>query len=317
MTDSIATIKINAIATILGLNLIISSELAAKTFTLPSNGSNVIGQVMSLSPNQLQPNDNFLTISKRYGVGFHELEEANPGASAWSPNYGDILIPHRYVLPKIREGIVINLAELRLYYFPQNSDKVITFPVGIGKKDWATPIVTTSVVAKLVNPTWTVPSSVKKEYENRGEEIPNRIPPGPDNPLGKYAFRLGAAGYLIHGTNTDVGVGLRVSHGCIRLFNKDIKELYNIVPNGTKVTIINEPYKIGHDGDKIYLEAHKPLAEDGDNFDYEKSLIQSRLYNLNVGYSIDWNAAEYVAEELRGIPAPIGNVRHINSYLNR
>lgn len=308
--------KFKALATILGVNLLINPHLFAKTFTLPSNGSDIVGEVRSLSPNDLKPNDNFLTISKRYGIGFHELEEANPGANAWSPNYGDLIIPHKYVLPKVRKGIVINLAELRLYYFPAGSNTVITFPVGIGKKNWATPVLKTSVAAKLLNPTWTVPSSVKKEYAERGEKIADRFPPGPNNPLGKHALRLSAAGYLIHGTNDeDIGVGLRISHGCIRLFNEDVKTLFDTVPTGTEVTIINEPYKIGHDGDKVYLEAHKPLAEDGHNYDYNEGLIKDRLHRLNIGYNIDWNATESVAYELRGIPAPIGNVRHTQSYL--
>jgi L,D-transpeptidase ErfK/SrfK len=308
--------KFKALATILGINLLINTELSAKTFILPTDGSDVVGEIQTVSPNELKYNDNFLTISKKYGVGFHELEEANPGANPWSSNYGDIVIPHKYVLPKTRKGIVINLAELRLYYFPSGSNVVMTFPVGIGKKNWSTPLVNTKVTHKVVNPTWTVPSSVKKEYAERGEKIANSIPPGPNNPLGKHVLKLSEPGYLIHGTNDeDIGVGLRISHGCIRMFNDDVKSLFDLVPAGTPVTIINEPYKIGHDGHKIYLEAHKPLAEDGNRFDYNEGLIKERLYGMNTGYDIDWNATEYVGYELRGIPAPIGNVRHTNSYL--
>lgn len=295
------------LGSVLAVTIVSSVNVHAKKYTMPSNGD-VIGQVIKLSPNQLKPNDNFLTLSERYGVGFHELEEANPSASAWTPNYGDIIIPQQYVLPKVRKGIVINLAELRLYYFPEDSNSVYTYPVGIGKKDWATPTVRTSVVGKAKNPTWTVPDSIKTEYKERGEKIANSIPPGPDNPLGQYVLRLGAAGYLIHGTNAKVGVGLRVSHGCIRLFNKDIKELFYKVPKDTPVTIINEPYKIGHSGGKLYLEAHKPLSEDGDSFEYNQELIRARLDSSDRRYKINWDTTEYVADEQRGIPAPIGNI---------
>lgn len=298
----------NASLSVVVTSMLFCSSAMAKKFTINSN-SDVVGYVEKLSPNKLRPNDNFLTLSERYGVGFHELEEANPSASPWTPNYGDITIPHKYVLPSVRNGIVINLAELRLYYFPKDSNTVYTYPVGIGKQDWTTPTIKTEISHKMVNPTWNVPNSIKEEYAERGESIADRIPAGPDNPLGKYAMRLGSGSYLIHGTNKKIGVGLRVSHGCIRLFNKDIKQLFSMVPKGTPVTIINEPYKIGRAGGKVYLEAHKPLSEDKESFDYSQSLIKERLYKLGSGFNIDWNAAQYIAEDLRGIPAPIGNVR--------
>lgn len=283
------------------------SSIYAKTFAL--NGTDVVGSVFEVSTDNMKPDDNFLTLSEKYGVGFHELEEANPGYNPWSPGYGSLVIPHKYVLPTIRNGIVINLAELRLYYFPKNSNVVITYPVGIGKKDWNTPVVNTKVASKVKNPTWTVPASIKEEYRKRGEKIADYVPAGKDNPLGKYALRLSAAGYLIHGSNVEVGVGLRVSHGCIRLFNPDIENLYNIVPDGTPVHIINEPYKVGSDGKNIYLEAHKPLSEDIENSRYSKSYISENLRKLHTGFKINWNATDYAAEELRGIPVPIGIVR--------
>lgn len=304
--------------TILGMTIlgVLSSNISATIFDLPTNGSDIVGNIKKVSSSQLESEDNFLTLSEKYGIGFHELEEANPNASPWSPNYGEIIIPDKYVLPSVRKGIVINLPELRLYYFPEGSNKVYTFPVGIGKKDWTTPTIKTSVSNKMVNPTWTVPKSIKQEYAQRGESIADSIPAGPDNPLGKYAMRLGSGSYLLHGSNKKIGVGLRVSHGCIRLFNKDIKLLYDIVPVGTEVTIVNEPYKVGTDGEQIYLEAHKPLSEDKDKFQYSSGLIKEQLYKLGYSYNIDWNASKYIANDFRGIPAPIGNVRHVNSYLD-
>ncbi|MBP9721859.1 MAG: L,D-transpeptidase family protein [Gammaproteobacteria bacterium] len=296
------------------LELLFTPSLYSKTFNLPEHGD-IVGNILKVSPDKLQPEDNFLTISERYGVGFHELEEANPGYNPWSPSYGDLIIPQRYVLPKTRKGIVINLAELRLYYFPEGSGQVITYPIGIGKKDWGTPVVNTAVTSRVQNPTWTVPESIKQEYKERGEKIADSIPPGPNNPLGKYVLRLAAAGYLLHGSNEEVGVGLRVSHGCIRLFNPDIKNLYNIVPIGTPVRIINEPYKVGSDGKNIYLEAHKPLSEDSETFSYKPELIKSKLADLGIGYKIDWNATESAAGELLGIPVSIGNARYVNSLL--
>lgn len=311
-------IKFSYETTILGFAIfgLLCTNISAKSFDLPTNGGNVVGNIKKVDPNQLRADDNFLTLSERYGIGFHELEEANPNASPWTPNYDDIIIPDKYVLPSVRKGIVINLPELRLYYFPEGTNKVYTFPVGIGKKDWTTPTIKTNVTHKMVNPTWNVPKSIKQEYAERGDTIADSIPAGPDNPLGKYAMRLGSGSYLLHGSNKKIGVGLRVSHGCIRLFNPDIKQLFDMVPIGTEVTIVNEPYKIGTDGDQIYLEAHKPLSEDKDNFVYSKSLIKEQLYKLGYSYNIDWNATQYIANDFRGIPAPIGNVRHVNSYLD-
>ncbi len=311
MSSQIIAFKI---AVLSACSLIGSQALYAKTFNLPAHGD-IVGNIVRLSPDQLKPEDNFLTISERYGVGFHELEEANPGYNPWSPSYGDLIIPQRYVLPKTRKGIVINLAELRLYYFPEGTGQVITYPVGIGKKDWGTPVVNATVTGKVQNPTWTVPESIKEEYRKRGEKIANSIPAGPDNPLGKHVLRLSAPGYLLHGSNVEIGVGLRVSHGCIRLFNPDIKNLFNIVPVGTPVKIINEPYKVGSDGENIYLEAHKPLSEDSESFSYKKDLIKDKLLGLNMNYKVDWNTTDSVANEFLGIPVPIGSVKYVNSSL--
>lgn len=307
---------IKSVTTILILNLLITSTSQAKMFDI-QNGSDIVGKVFRASANSLKSDDNYLTIGERYGIGFHELEEANPGISPWSSSYNDIIIPHKYVLPKIRSGIVVNLAELRLYYFPKGSNRVYTYPVGIGKQNWVTPRVNTTVAGKVKDPAWTVPASIKEEYKKRGESIANVIPAGPDNPLGKYALRLSEPGYLIHGSNNDIGVGLRVSHGCIRLFNNDVKELYSMVPTGTQVHIINEPYKIGSDGNHIFLEAHKPLSEDKSEFKFSKESIRTRLLDLNIGYKVDWNATRYAADALSGIPAPIGTVRYVNSYLDK
>ena len=151
-----------------------------------------------------------------------------------------------------------------MYYFPEAKDGevpiVMTFPMSIGRMDWETPLGRTSVVSKVRNPSWYVPKSILAEHAEAGDPLPNIVPPGPDNPLGEYAMRLGLPGYLIHGTNRPAGVGMRVTHGCIRMFPEDIGFFFGQVPMNTPVRIINEPVKIGWDGDELVVEVHETLA---------------------------------------------------------
>ena len=192
---------------------------------------------------------------------------ANPDVDTWLPGEGtEVILPTRYVLPPgERRGLILNLAEYRLYYFPEPAANepavVMTYPISIGRMDWETPLGRTSVVAKVTNPSWYPPASVRAEHEADGDPLPRIVPPGPDNPLGKHAMRLGLPGYLIHGTNRPAGVGMRVTHGCIRLFPEDISFLFDKISIDTPVRIINEPVKIGWDGDELVVEVHRTLEE--------------------------------------------------------
>lgn len=191
--------------------------------------------------------------------------EANPGTDPWLPKAGtQLTVPLQMILPDTpREGIVVNLAELRLYYYPKGEEKVIVYPIGIGQLGAATPVMVTSISQKIPNPTWTPTANIRKRYAKEGVTLPAVVPAGPDNPMGLFALRLarGTGQYLIHGTNAKFGIGMRVSSGCIRLRTEDIEALFARVPKGTRVQIINQPVKYAVEPDgKRYVEVHQPLS---------------------------------------------------------
>ncbi len=212
--------------------------------------------------------DNTLSdLARAYGLGYDEIIAANPGVNPWLPGVGTrVLLPTQYVLPPVREGLVLNIAAKRIYYFPPPAagepPAVYTFPVGIGRVGWETPIGNTTVIAKARDPHWYVPWSVQQEHKAMGSPLPAVVPPGPDNPLGAYVLKLDIPGYLIHGTNQPYGVGMRVSHGCVRLYPEDIEFLFPEVAIGAAVTIVNEPFLLGERDGELYFEAHAPLEDD-------------------------------------------------------
>lgn len=205
--------------------------------------------------------DTLMDIARWERMGYHEIRRANPGIDLWLPGEGTrVLIPSRFVLPDApREGIVINLAELRLYYYYDDAGgrRVVTYPVGIGRQGLETPLGTTRVVARLDHPAWYPPPGAREEAARDGNPLPAVVPPGPDNPLGEHALVLELSGYLIHGTNRPDGVGMRVSRGCIRLYPEDIAELVRTVEIGTPVHIVDQPVKAGFDGNRLWLEVHR------------------------------------------------------------
>ncbi len=234
-------------------------------FVLETADQDVIGAPQVVFPG---PTDTLSDIAREYGLGYDELLEANPGVSPWLPGENTpILLPTQYVLPDVpREGVVLNIASKRLFYFPKmtaGQDQIVfTYPIGIGRVGWETPLGATKVVSKARDPSWWVPLSVRREHAEMGNPLPSLVPPGPDNPLGTRVLKLEMPGYLIHGTNQPYGVGMRVSHGCIRLYPENIEFLYELVEIGEPVRIINEPYLLGQvDGD-WYFESHVPLEDD-------------------------------------------------------
>jgi len=279
-------------------------------FELPADGSDLIGYVqVTIARHE----DTLHDIARRYDLGYEEIVAANPGVDPWLPGEGTrIVLPTQFILPsKIREGLVLNLAAMRLFYFPESEEgaapTVITHPIGIGREGWQTPMGQSRIIEKLVRPTWTVPASVLKEYAENGEPLAPVVPPGPDNPLGSHAMRLSLPSYLIHGTNKSYGVGMRVSHGCVRLYPEDIARLFPEVPLGTPVYISNEPYVTGWRNGRLYLDAHQPLSEDADQAASKLAAVEQALA-LKAAYanvSIDWSRARRVASEGRGIPVSI------------
>ncbi|MCE9508297.1 MAG: L,D-transpeptidase family protein [Alphaproteobacteria bacterium] len=235
---------------------------------------------------KVKKKDTLYNIARQFDVGIVELLAANPGIDPWIPKAGTRLtIPSAHVLPAVkREGIVINLSELRLYYF-YDPQTVMSFPVGIGMDGWLTPTGATEIVKKRKDPSWTPPDSIREE----DPDLPDVIPAGPDNPLGAYAMNLGLPGYLIHGTNRPYGIGKRSSHGCIRLYPEDISLLFNIVKEGTPVTIIDMPFALGWRGDDLYLEV-SPTPEQADRIAQYK---QVELFDLpEVYYAVEQAAGK-------------------------
>lgn len=225
-----------------------------------------------------QGGDTLYELGLGYDIGLLEMVAANPGiAPDRSLLAGTkITIPSWYVLPKgVRKGVVINLAEYRLYYFPEGDNVVITMPVGIGRRGWSTPVGTTRIIAKIRDPIWHPTEKLKADAHKKGAIIPDEFPSGDGNPLGRYALRLGWPTYLIHGTNRHDGIGSQVSAGCLRMIPEDIEYLYEFVAVGTPVRIINEPVKIGNSHGNTYLEIH-PFSGNS-----PKNLLSgdSKIYN--------------------------------------
>ncbi len=234
-------------------------------FVLDSPEQDVVGMPQVVFPGAT---DTLSDFAREYGLGYDELLEANPGVNPWLPGENTpILLPTQYVLPDVpREGVVLNIASKRLFYFPamgEGQDQIVfTYPIGIGRVGWETPLGATTVVSKAENPSWWVPASVRREHAEMGDPLPSLVPPGPENPLGTRVLKLEMPGYLIHGTNQPYGVGMRVSHGCIRLYPENIEFLYELVEIGEPVRIINEPYLLGQRDGEWYFESHKPLEDD-------------------------------------------------------
>jgi len=282
----------------------------AATFPLPTEDQWLVGQVQET---RVHEGETLLDVARRYDVGLAELQDANPGVDPWLPATDRrIVIPSRYLLPGgAREGIVVNLAERRLYYFPPAAAKtppaVMTYPLGIGTEGHSLPVTRTRIIEKKADPAWIVPDAILAEHAADGDPLPKVVAPGPDNPLGRYALRLGLPEYLIHGTNQPYGVGQRVSHGCLRMYPEDIEELFAKVAVGTPVAIIDQPYKAGWSGGVLYLEAHPPLAEAGHTPESDLTPMVAAILRAK-RYPLDdhaWRAATRIAREAAGIPTPI------------
>jgi L,D-transpeptidase ErfK/SrfK len=297
----------------------IHEPVATHLFRLESADDEVVGE---LQVTKVMGEDTLPDIARRFNLGYEEISRANPGVDPWVPGEGrEIVLPTQFVLPAApREGLVINLAQLRVFYFPKVKEgepqTVITHPIGIGKVGWQTPQGTTKVTGKRTNPTWFPPASVRKEHREAGDPLPSKVPPGPENPLGAHMMTLGWPSYLIHGTNKPYGVGLRSSHGCIRFYPEDIAELYGKIPVGTKVTVVNQPFVFGwHDG-ALYVQAF-PVAEDDER---EHPKAAETLINAGIsdemwqkvkqhGAAINLEVVNGLVTAPRGIALPVSRAK--------
>jgi L,D-transpeptidase ErfK/SrfK len=306
----------------------------AEIYELPPEGYDVIGAVSTIAARK---EDTLVDIARRHGLGYQDIVRANPEVNVWVPGEGtEVILPTQYVLPPgPRDGVVLNLAEYRLYYFPKVKEGetayVMTYPISIGRMDWETPLGKTSVISKVRNPSWYVPQSVLDEHIADGNPLPRIVPPGPDNPLGKYAMRLGLPGYLIHGTNRPAGVGMRVTHGCVRMFPEDIEFLFGKIDLNTAVRIINEPIKMGWSGNDLVMEVHPVLevvlpevadeavdeATDENAEDVLDVVVETKdpLTYVTEQFiettaerpgQLDWDRVEQLVNRSEGIPTSVG-----------
>ncbi len=283
---------------------------APNDFLLTSPTQSVVGEPQVVFA---RAEDTFSDLAREYGLGYDEIVAANPGINPWLPGENTaVLLPTQYVLPDVpRQGIVLNIATKRLFYFPEADDdgtqKVLTYPIGIGRVGWETPLGSTTVVSKARDPSWWVPLSVRREHAEMGDPLPKVVPPGPDNPLGTRVLKLEMPGYLIHGTNAPYGVGMRVSHGCVRLYPENIELLYELVAIGEVVTIINEPYQLGRLDGELYFEAHMPLEDDADSPEERLETLLDGQLDM-AGYALNEHLRDHIrslAAEPRGLPVRV------------
>lgn len=297
--------------------------MASHSFQFDPDTDSVVGQVQRIVATE---EDTFSDIARRFNLGYEELVLANPDIDPWLPRAGtEIILPTRYVLPDApRRGVVINLPALRLYYFPPRAEgelqTVITHPIGIGRVGWRTPEGSTKVVAKQADPVWVVPASIRREHAAAGDPLPARVPAGPDNPLGRHSLRLGWPSYLIHGTNNPYGVGLRNSHGCVRMYPEDIAQLFEAIPVGAPVTVVNQPLLYGWVGGELHLQALPALEDDRrDHRARDQALLRAALKrqpDATGAVSVDQALVDALIADPRGLAMPVtGQAMTLPGYI--
>jgi L,D-transpeptidase ErfK/SrfK len=285
----------------------------------------VVGQLQVVI---IGEHDTLSDVARRFNVGYDEIVRANPGLDPWLPGVGrEVVVPTQFVLPAAeRKGIVVNLAAMRIYYFPAakpgEKQVVYTHPIGIGKVGWSTPEGKTTVVAKEKNPVWRPTPSILEEHRKNGDPLPAVVPAGPDNPLGHRKLTLGWATYLIHGTNKPYGVGMRTSHGCIRMYPEDVEVLYEMVGRGTQVTVVNQPYVFGwHDG-QLYLQTFDVLEDDKRDWSKSRPQILAKTLNKRIEKllaerqeKINWDRVAVIAADPRGLALSVSDATQTDDVI--
>jgi L,D-transpeptidase ErfK/SrfK len=293
--------------------------VAMHRFELSPADGDVVGAVQKTV---IGADDTLSDVARRFDVGYEEILLANPGVDPWLPGVGrEVVVPTQFVLPAaVREGVVVNVAAMRIYYYPPHKrgepQLVYTHPIGIGKVGWKTPEGTTRIVSRQKDPVWVVPKSVRDEHAADGDKLPKQVPPGPDNPLGQYMFRLSWPSYLIHGTNKPYGVGMRSSHGCMRLYPEDIAVFFDLIPIGTRVTVVNQPYVFGWRDKTLYLQAYAVMEDDTRDWNANRKRLLDQMLKPKShpdlaqkvhadDAQVDWQQIGALAHSPRGIPVPV------------
>lgn len=299
------------------------TQAQAQRFDLPEDDSTIVGDARIVEPHG---GNTLLDIARHFDLGYHEITLANPKVDVWVPEHaGKVVIPTRFILPpKPWSGVIINIAQRRLFYFPKPDKNqkpyVITFPVSIAREGWSTPLGNTTIVAKHKDPAWFVPKSIRAEHQaETGEEFPEYFPPGPDNPMGMLAIGLGFKSIFIHGTNRPWGVGMRTSHGCLHLYPEDAATFFDMITIGETVRVISEPVLAGTKGTQLMMSHYEPILEYG----YSNQLmthaavalapyLQTALQPLPTGnviapprYDVDWDRVKTVLSGYQALPVPV------------
>jgi len=275
-------------------------------FSLKKHQS-VFGQMAEI---ESESGDSLALIARHFGLGFDEIMITNPEIDPWIPESGKtVKLPLKFILPNApKKGFVLNLAAKRLFYFPKNKkQKMMTFPIGIGREGWLTPTGKTKIVAKKKHPRWVVPRSILLEHAKKGDPLPKVVAAGPNNPLGDYAIRLGIPGYLIHSTNKPYGVGMAVSHGCIRLYPEDMEILFDQVSIHTPVHLLNQPFLMGWNNDQLYIQIYPaPHASQKKNTK-QLTIFKRKLKRIEAKTkrAIAWDKVAYAIAQQNGIPISI------------
>ncbi len=282
------------------------------SFALDPNAGDVVGQLQQVT---VSDQETLIDIGREHMFGYDAVRAANPDIDPWAPEEGAVVtLPAQHVLPAApRKGIVINVSEKRLYYYPPPArgqpQTVEVYAISVGRGDWSTPLEVTKVTGRVKDPAWYPPASVRAEHAARGDILPTKVPPGPDNPLGQYILQLGIPSYFIHGTNRENGIGMQVTHGCIRMYPADIENLARRVKNNTPVYIVNQRYKAGWKEGVLYLEVHPPLDGSSGKVDQSSRSITSTLGEAKKEYAdavIDWDEVWRVQALQEGLPTPVG-----------
>jgi L,D-transpeptidase ErfK/SrfK len=291
----------------IALFAISTPPLFAGEFPIPSEGNSLVGKVQYTTASY---DDTTTTVSHRYNLGLNSIVAANPGTTETTLSTRNVRVPTAFILPPFpRKGLIINLPEMRMYYYPENSNQVMTYPIGIGKIGNTIPIENSTVTRKTMNPTWIPGPDVRKYNEEQGIDLPRVMPPGPDNPLGPYAIYLSIPSFLIHSTIFPESIGRRASFGCIRMNESDIKDFYPLITPGTEVVIVNMPNKVGWSGNHVYIESHPILEEHNPGTDKNlQDMVETVEKSLprNGVTLIDWQMMAHLAEEPDGVPHEIG-----------
>ncbi len=295
------------------------ADVASGIYPLPAEGNDLVGELGTVAAME---EDTLVLIARRHRTGYGAIRAANPAVDAWLPREGTpVTLPTWHILPAVRrEGIVVNIGERRLYHFePARGDtpaQVSVYAVSIGRDGRATPVASTRVVRKARNPSWYPPASIRAERAEQGEILPARVPPGPNNPLGTRAIYLGLPSYLIHGTNRELGIGMQVTAGCVRMYPEDIEYIYERVPVDTPVRIVHQAIKAGWQDGVLYVEAHAPMDGEEISWDERREQLRAVIEEATADSVIDisWEQAELAVMEALGLPVAVGPAWLIEPY---